>query len=213
MTCPLGGGRAIQLCHRGLWGRSIASPLLVFVYSLQDHIFSRLGLEWRLFETASYCLEVLVMEIVWSCLRFDELSTKDLYRILQLRAEIFIVEQECVYQDVDGFDQDALHVMGHLSGSDETPLVCYSRLLPPGAKYDGASIGRVVTKTSARGEGNGKALMVNSLAFCKAHWPGKAITISAQQYLQKFYTELGFEAKSEPYDEDGIPHLRMQLNP
>lgn len=153
------------------------------------------------------------MEIIWSCLRFDELSTLDLYNILQLRAEIFIVEQDCVYQDVDGFDQDALHVMGHLSGVDETLLVSYSRLLPPGAKYEGASIGRVVTKKSVRGGGNGKTLMLNSLASCKEHWPGKAITISAQQYLQKFYTELGFEALSKPYDEDGIPHIRMQLNP
>jgi len=152
-------------------------------------------------------------EIVWSCKRFDELDTEDLYSILQLRAEIFVVEQDCVYQDVDGFDQQALHVMGHLSSAAEAQLVCYTRLLPPGAKYDGASIGRVVTKESARGGGNGKALMVNSLAFCKQHWPGKAITISAQLYLQKFYTELGFETQSEPYDEDGIPHIRMQLNP
>ena len=152
-------------------------------------------------------------EIVWTCSRFDELSTGDLYRILQLRAEIFIVEQDCVYQDVDDYDQEALHVMGQLSVGDEAQLVCYTRLLPPGTKYDGASIGRVVTKKSARGGGIGKALMLNSLAFCKEHWPNQAITISAQQYLQKFYTELGFETLSEPYDEDGIPHMRMQLNP
>lgn len=151
-------------------------------------------------------------EIIWSCLRFDELSTGDLYGILQLRAEIFVVEQDCVYQDVDGFDQQALHVMGQLPGAEHR-LVCYTRLLPPGVKYDGASIGRVVTRESARGGGNGKALMVNSIAFCQQHWPGEAITISAQQYLQKFYTELGFETLSRPYDEDGIPHIRMQLNP
>lgn len=152
-------------------------------------------------------------KIVWSCLRFDELSTKDLYRILQVRAEIFIVEQDCVYQDVDGFDQQALHVMGQIPSGDEAQLVCYTRLLPPGAKYEGASIGRVVTKKSARGGGVGKVLMLNSLAFCKEQWPDTAITISAQQYLQKFYTGLGFETLSEPYDEDGIPHIRMQLNP
>ena len=152
-------------------------------------------------------------ETIWTCSRFDELSTKDLYRILQLRAEIFIVEQDCVYQDVDGYDQEALHVMGQLARDDEAQLVCYTRLLPPGAKYEGASIGRVVTKKSARGGGVGRALMLNSLAFCNEHWPDTAITISAQQYLQKFYTELGFESVSEPYDEDGIPHIRMQLNP
>lgn len=153
------------------------------------------------------------MSITWSCKRFDELDTQDLYNILQLRAEIFIVEQDCVYQDVDGFDQPALHVMGYLPTSGEPQLVCYSRLIPPGLKYEGASIGRVTTKKSVRGGGNGKALMVNSLAFCKEYWPDAAITISAQQYLQKFYTELGFETLSEPYDEDGIPHIRMQLNP
>ncbi len=152
-------------------------------------------------------------EIVWTCLRFDELSTEDLYRILQLRAEVFVVEQNCVYQDVDDFDQVALHVMGQLSGADEAQLDCYTRLLPPGVKYEGPSIGRVVTRKSARGGGVGKALMLNSLAFCKQHWPGEVITISAQLYLQNFYKELGFETASEPYDEDGIPHIRMQLSP
>jgi ElaA protein len=150
-------------------------------------------------------------EIIWSCLRFDELSTEDLYQILQLRAEIFIVEQDCAYQDVDDFDQEGLHVMGQLS-DDEAQLVSYSRLLPPEAKYEGASIGRVITKKSARGGGVGKALILNSLALCKEHWPGKVITISAQLYLQTFYIELGFVTDSEPYDEDGIPHIRMQLN-
>ena len=152
-------------------------------------------------------------EIIWSCLRFDELSTEDLYKILQLRAEIFVVEQDCAYQDVDDFDQGGLHVMGQLSGDDEAQLVSYSRLLSPGAKYEGASIGRVITKKSTRGGGVGKKLVLNSLAFCKKHWPGKVITISAQLYLQTFYMELGFETDSEPYDEDGIPHIRMQINP
>jgi len=152
-------------------------------------------------------------KIIWSCLRFDELSTEDLYQILQLRAEIFIVEQDCAYQDVDNFDQAGLHVMGQLSNDDEAQLISYSRLLSPGAKYEGASIGRVITKKSARYGGVGKALILNSLALCKEHWPGKVITISAQLYLQTFYMELGFETDSEPYDEDGIPHILMQFNP
>lgn len=153
--------------------------------------------------------------VVWSCKRFDELSTHDLYAILQLRAEIFVVEQDCVYQDVDGFDQAALHIMGHLAAAEEqgaSQLVCYARLLAPGVKYEGASVGRVVTRKSARGGGLGKTLMLQSLAFSREHWPETAITISAQQYLQKFYTELGFETQSEPYDEDGIPHIQMRLN-
>ena len=151
--------------------------------------------------------------IIWKCRRFDELSTEDLYRILQLRAEVFVVEQDCAYQDVDDLDQGALHVLGYLTGDNEAQLACYTRLLPPGIKYEGVSIGRVVTNKSARGGGAGKALMVNSIAFCGEQWPGKAITISAQQHLEKFYTELGFETQSEPYAEDGIPHIRMQLNP
>jgi ElaA protein len=152
-------------------------------------------------------------EIVWSCKRFDELSAEDLYRILQLRAEIFIVEQDCVYQDVDGFDQQALHLLGQFDDGDGVQLVCYTRLLPPGVKYEGASIGRVVTKKTIRGGGIGRELMEKSLTFSRQNWPGKAITISAQQHLQKFYASLGFETLSEPYDEDGIPHIRMQLNP
>ena len=143
---------------------------------------------------------------------FDDLSTEDLYQILQLRAEIFIVEQDCAYQDVDGFDQQGLHVMGQLLAGDSAQLVCYARLLLPGAKSEGASIGTVVTKKSVRGGGIGKALMSNSLKYCKEHWPDKAVTISAQQYLQKFYTGFGFETESESYDEDGIPHIRMQLS-
>jgi ElaA protein len=160
----------------------------------------------------SWAIKKMSSEIIWSCLRFDDLSTEDLYQILQLRAEIFVVEQDCAYQDVDDFDQEGLHVMGQLSDYDEAQLVSYSRLLPPGAKYEGASIGRVITKKSARGGGVGKALILNSLALCKEHWPGKVITISAQLYLQTFYSDLGFETDSEPYDEDGIPHIRMQLN-
>ena len=151
-------------------------------------------------------------KIDWSYLPFDDLSTEDLYQILQLRAEIFIVEQDCAYQDVDGFDQQGVHVMGQLWTGDSAGLVCYARLLLPGAKYEGASIGRVVTKKSVRGGGIGKALMSNSLKYCKEHWPDKAVTISAQQYLQKFYTGFGFETESNSYDEDGIPHIRMQIN-
>lgn len=151
-------------------------------------------------------------EIFWACKRFEELSNEELYWILQLRAEVFVVEQDCVYQDVDGFDPDALHVMGHIVSDERSQLVCYTRLLAPGVKYNAASIGRVVTRESARGGGNGKSLMLNSITFCRQNWPNSAITISAQQYLEKFYQELGFETESEPYPEDGIPHIRMQLS-
>lgn len=152
--------------------------------------------------------------IIWQCCEFDELSSYDLYRILQLRAEVFVVEQNCVYQDVDELDLQALHVAGYLQAEDsKLSLTCYVRLLPPGVKYETASIGRVATKKSLRGGGLGKALMQQSIAYCHNEWPGTVITISAQQHLQKFYTELGFTAESEPYDEDGIPHIEMKLTP
>ena len=152
-------------------------------------------------------------EIIWKCQRFNELSTEDLYRILQLRAEVFVVEQGCAYQDVDDFDQQALHVMGELADDIRPELLCYGRLLPPETKYKEASIGRVVTKQSARGVGAGKALMLHSIALSKEHWPNKVIALSAQQHLESFYTKLGFETQSEPYLEDGLPHIRMKLNP
>ncbi len=152
-------------------------------------------------------------ELVLTCGHFNELDTHVLYSLLQLRAEVFIVEQNCAYQDVDGMDQQALHVTGHLHNAGQQPmLVCYTRLLPAGSKYENASIGRVITRKTVRGDGYGKILMQRSIACCREHWPGEAITISAQQYLEKFYTELGFTTESEPYDEDGIPHIGMKLN-
>ncbi len=152
-------------------------------------------------------------ELVWTCGYFNELSRQELYSLLQLRAEVFIVEQCCAYQDVDGMDQRALHVSGHLHNADQQPtLACYARLLPPGSKYESASIGRVVTRKSVRGNGYGKILMRQSIACCREHWPGETIRISAQQYLEKFYTELGFTTESGPYHEDGILHIGMKLS-
>ncbi len=151
------------------------------------------------------------MDLRWTCQKFDELNSRDLYRILKLRAEVFIVEQDCVYQDIDDLDQQALHVTGNVKSENAEPeLVCYTRLLPPGARYDTPAISRVLSKKTVRGEGGGKILMVQSIAYCREYWPGEVITISAQQYLEKFYTELGFTTESKPYDEDGIPHIKMK---
>lgn len=146
-------------------------------------------------------------EITWSCREFAALSAKDVYAVLKLRAEIFIVEQNCAYLDPDGDDQAAWHVMGTREGQ----LVAYTRLLPPGIKYESCSIGRVVTSDSIRGEGFGRALMVKSIEYCQQMWPQHAITISAQHYLEDFYISLGFNTESEPYLEDDIPHVRMCL--
>lgn len=146
-------------------------------------------------------------QLSFVCKSFHELDTFELYALLQLRSEVFVVEQNCVYQDVDGYDQAAMHLMVY---KDEE-LCAYSRLLPPGLKYESASLGRVVTRQSARGDGFGRALMTSALEHSQRLWPEAAITISAQHYLEKFYQSLGFTTESEPYLEDDIPHIRMRL--
>lgn len=148
------------------------------------------------------------MTTTFICKTFKELTTNELYAILQLRSEVFVVEQNCVYQDVDGFDKQASHLLMY-SGDD---LCAYSRLIPPGLKYESASLGRVVTRGSARGGGHGRALMVATLEHCRSLWPQAGVTISAQAYLEKFYQSLGFVTESEPYLEDDIPHIQMRLN-
>lgn len=136
---------------------------------------------------------------------FEELSTKELYQILRLRSEVFVVEQDCVYQDVDNKDQKALHVIGIKNDG----VVAYTRIFKPGDYFDNVSIGRVVVSKNQRKFGLGKQIMQASLAAIDQRFPHKAIEISAQSYLLKFYTELGFNAFGEEYLEDGIPHRRM----
>lgn len=146
-------------------------------------------------------------QLHWECRRFSELSLEQLYALLQLRAEVFVLEQQCPYQDPDGNDQEALHVLGAADGK----LLAYTRLLPPGIRYESCSIGRVVTSPEIRGDGTGRQLMEKSIQYCHENWGESDITISAQQYLEKFYNGLGFETESEPYQEDGIPHVQMRL--
>lgn len=146
---------------------------------------------------------------LFKCQAFGELSNIDLYGLLKLRAEVFVVEQDCVYLDLDDNDQQAWHVFGQLQDGGE--IIACARLLAPGVKYDSASIGRIVTAKSVRREGFGQLLVAEAIAACRALWPGQAITISAQQYLEKFYQGFGFTTESEPYLEDDIPHIRMQL--
>ena len=138
---------------------------------------------------------------------FEQLSKQELYEILQLRVEVFVVEQNCPYQDLDELDFDSIHVCGYL----DEELVAYSRLIKPGSKYPGASIGRVTTKKVIRSSGVGKALMNKSINECREQWKEESIFISAQERLKKFYQALGFIINSEPYLEDGIPHIEMKL--
>ena len=137
--------------------------------------------------------------------RFNELSTEELYQILRLRSEVFVVEQDCVYQDVDNKDQKALHIIGNKDGE----VVAYTRVFKPGDYFNNVSIGRVVVSQDQRKYGLGKQIMQASLAAINQRFPDKAIEISAQSYLLKFYTTLGFSAFGEEYLEDGIPHRRM----
>jgi len=137
---------------------------------------------------------------------FDELSSAELYALLQLRNEVFIVEQNCPYPDLDDKDQASLHVLGYLDGK----LAAYTRLLPQGLSYAAASIGRVCTKQELRHLKLGRNLMVYSIAQCLERFGADEIVISAQEYLERFYTSLGFVKESDSYMEDGIPHIKMR---
>lgn len=136
---------------------------------------------------------------------FDELTTEELYQILRLRSEVFVVEQDCVYQDLDNKDQKALHIIG--KKGDE--IVAYTRIFKPGDYFENVSIGRVVVNQDQRKYGLGKQIMHASLTAINERFPDSPIEISAQSYLLKFYTDLGFNAFGEEYLEDGIPHMRM----
>lgn len=149
------------------------------------------------------------MEITWTCKSFDELTPRELYAVLRLRNEVFIVEQNCVYQDLDNKDFYAWHFMGWANQE----LIAYTRLLPQGISYDQASIGRVVNSPKFRGQGIGQQLMQQSINKLYALFGQQPIRIGAQLYLQKFYESFGFQAISPIYLEDNIEHIEMLMNP
>tara|TARA_R110002020_G_C16238737_1_gene768975 strand:- start:1137 stop:1580 length:444 start_codon:yes stop_codon:yes gene_type:complete len=136
---------------------------------------------------------------------YKDLTKEELYDLLQLRSEVFVVEQDCVYQDIDGKDQKALHVLGY---KDES-LIAYTRIFKGGYYFDNASIGRVIVKEDQRKYGYGKDLMKVSIEAVSKHYNAEIIEISAQTYLNNFYSNLGFQDVGEGYLEDGIPHIRM----
>ena len=145
------------------------------------------------------------MAIEWSLKKFDDLTLHELYKIMQLRNEVFVVEQNCPYQDADNKDLSSFHFMGW----DNDKLLAYTRILPPGLSYTEASIGRVVNSPSARGSGTGRQLMLQSIERVKKLFGDVPIKIGAQLYLQKFYTSLGFQQTSNVYLEDNIEHIEM----
>ena len=147
------------------------------------------------------------MNLRYETLRYDELSRDQLYAILRLRAEVFVVEQNCPYQDLDDKDQKSFHVMGL---TDDGRLASYTRLVPRGLSYpEHPSIGRVITAPFARGKGLGRPLMEVSKEALWRIWGRQAIKISAQAHLQAYYNSVGFEGVGDLYDEDGIPHRAM----
>ncbi|PTX45028.1 ElaA protein [Christiangramia gaetbulicola] len=137
--------------------------------------------------------------------KFSELKLTELYDILQLRSEVFVVEQDCVYQDIDGKDAEALHVIGFKNGK----IVAYTRCFKPGYYFEEAAIGRVVVKDSERKHGYGHEIMKASDKAIKEQYKTSRIKLSAQQYLIKFYESHGYQTTGEGYLEDGIPHIAM----
>ena len=138
--------------------------------------------------------------------KFSELSTDEIYNILKLRSEVFVVEQNCVYQDIDEKDQKATHLF--IEKNNE--IIAYTRIFKKGDYYEeNPSIGRVVVSKKERGKNLGKEIMLNSIEFIKKELKGRKIELSAQKYLDKFYKDLDFYSEGEDYLEDGIPHQRM----
>jgi ElaA protein len=147
------------------------------------------------------------MPIIWKTKTFYELSTQELYQILRLRSEVFVVEQNCVYQDIDNKDQKALHLFGIVEGK----IIAYSRLFKPGDYFEFSSIGRVVVDEKFRDKNFGHELIDQSILEINNRFKVHNITISAQLYLKKFYEFHGFITTSEMYLEDDIPHIEMKI--
>ena len=136
---------------------------------------------------------------------FSELNTEELYQILRLRTEVFVVEQNCVYQDLDNKDQKAIHIYY----KENNEIVAYTRIFKSGEYYKNPSIGRVVVSKKKRGKELGKKIMISSIEYINKNIKGEKIELSAQKYLDKFYKDLGFYKTGKDYLEDGIPHQRM----
>jgi ElaA protein len=147
--------------------------------------------------------------IEWQWLAFSDIPVADLYQVLYQRQQVFVLEQKCLYPDIDGYDQAAHHLMAWHTVDGKRELAAYLRCIAPGVKYAEMSLGRVLTAPSARGSGIGRKLLEQGIARAEALHPGHRFRIGAQQYLEKFYASFGFNTVTAPYDEDGIMHIDM----
>ena len=153
------------------------------------------------------------MEIEWKLSPFKGLSTEELYAILKLRQQVFVVEQQCIYQDCDDQDKRAYHLAGwHDKGGSPEPIA-YMRIMYPDKRSKLISLGRVLTHPNFRGKGFGKEIMARCLLNIEELYPESPVCISAQKYLTLFYESFGFRVSSDSYEEDGIPHIGMTRNP
>lgn len=145
----------------------------------------------------------------WQLSSFSALAAEDLYDMLMQRQNVFMLEQQCLYPDLDGFDQGAHHLLGWRVIDGKRQLAACLRIVAPGVKYAEMSLGRVLTTKAARGSGVGRELLAHGIAHAERLHPGHRLRIGAQQYLEAFYASFGFKTVSAPYDEDGIMHVEM----
>lgn len=146
-------------------------------------------------------------QLSWTCTHFSSLTVGELYELLQVRSDVFVIEQQCIYPDLDNKDQKCFHLMGRIPETGE--LAAYARIVPAGISYEEPSIGRVLTALKFRSNKFGKELLQHSIEAVESHYPNQPIRIGAQTYLRAFYTSFGFAEVGEPYDEDGIEHIEM----
>ncbi len=149
------------------------------------------------------------MNINWTWRCFDDIPAAEVYEMLAVRQQVFVVEQACLYLDADGLDNEAWHLFGY---DPSEALIAYARLLPPQTRYEEPSIGRVLVCKAARGVGVGRELISRCLRKCEMEYWHQPVRISAQVYLKAFYESFGFESFGRPYDDGGIAHIGMLLN-
>lgn len=147
--------------------------------------------------------------IEWQRQAFKDMAAADLYQVLYHRQQVFVLEQKCLYPDIDNYDQDAHHLTAWIVKDGQRELAACLRVIAPGVKYTEMSLGRILSTQAARGSGVGRQLVAQGIAYAEALYPGHACRIGAQQYLEQFYGSFGFKTVSEPYDEDGIMHIEM----